>query len=71
LLEDVLYFLFSLASGTPIHGLHDLYIPDVASTQILFLLSSATFLGLLLWSIVLFVRARKIDPTSKIYPPDF
>jgi len=37
--------------------------------QILFLITSPIFLGLLIWAIVLFVRERKKDPSSRRYLP--
>ena len=37
--------------------------------QYFFLFTSAIFLGLLVWTIVLFVRERKKDPTSRRYIP--
>ena len=37
--------------------------------QILFLITSAIFLGLLIWAIVLFVRERKKGPSSRRYLP--
>ena len=37
--------------------------------QIIFLITSGIFLGLLIWTIVLFVRERKKDPTSQRYLP--
>ena len=39
--------------------------------QLLFLITSAIFLGLFIWAIVLFVRERKKDPTSRKYLPRF
>jgi len=57
LFEEVRYFFILLTNGTPTLGLPDWYFPLVLVVQIFFLLSSTVFLGLLLWSIVLFVRA--------------
>ena len=37
--------------------------------QIFFLITSIVFLGLLVWTIVLFVRERKKDPTSRRFLP--
>ena len=37
--------------------------------QLFFLIISAVFLGLLIWTIVLFVRERKKDPSSRRYLP--
>ena len=40
-----------------------------AFLQYFFLFTSAIFLGLLVWTIVLFVRERKKDPSSRRYLP--
>ena len=40
-----------------------------AAFQILLLVSSVTFLSLFIWSLVLFIRERKLDPLSRRFLP--
>ncbi|NHK32568.1 MAG: hypothetical protein FK730_14540, partial [Asgard group archaeon] len=62
--EEVLHF-YTINNPDFPTGLFILY----ALTQLFFMLSSALFLGLFIWSIVLFVRERKQNPTSRKFLP--
>jgi len=45
------------------------YFPATMTTQILSVFFSACFLGLLIWSLVLFLRTRKLNPSSRRFLP--
>ena len=56
-------------SSTPPSSLPSWYFPVIMTTQISSVLFSACFLGLLIWSIILFIRNKKHDPTSQKFLP--
>lgn len=60
--EVIIFYFINNIQPTPLTILYDL-------TQWFFMLSFALFLGLFIWSIILFIRERRQNPTSrKIFP---